>query len=121
LGRDLGRGDNTLKLSAIEQIVQAHGHGRIPRLEDVAEAADTSARSLQRFLKKKNITFTQVVEAIRQKEAKALLSETDLSVAEIARKIGQGDVSNFGRSFRKWTGQSPARWRKKRRSTQSER
>lgn len=47
----------------------------------------------------------------RMTEARALLDGTELSVAEIARRIGIGDPAYFARVFRRHHGQSPRRWR----------
>jgi len=44
-------------------------------------------------------------------EAKRMLSETDLSVSEIARILTY-DPSNFSKFFKKFVGQTPAQFRK---------
>lgn len=45
-------------------------------------------------------------------EAKRLLMFTALSVSEVGYAVGYEDAAHFGRTFRKVTGFSPARWRK---------
>ncbi len=42
---------------------------------------------------------------------KALLAETDLSIAEIAKKLTY-DPSNFSKFFKKFVGQTPGKYRK---------
>ncbi len=44
-------------------------------------------------------------------EAKVLLSQSDLSVSEIAYRIGKQDPSNFGRFFKTKTGKTPKEYR----------
>lgn len=44
-------------------------------------------------------------------EAKVLLSQSDLSVSEIAYRIGKQDPSNFGRFFKSKTGKTPKAYR----------
>lgn len=44
-------------------------------------------------------------------EAKVLLSQSDLSVSEIAYRIGKQDPSNFGRFFKTNTGMTPKEYR----------
>lgn len=44
-------------------------------------------------------------------QAKALLTNTDLSIAEIAKKLTY-DPSNFGKFFKKFTGQTAGEFRK---------
>jgi AraC-like DNA-binding protein len=75
---------------------------------------DVSPRSLQRLLMEQGTTFSRIVERSRRQSAFQLLVREDLSVTEVAEKLGYSDPSNFGRAFRKWTGQSPNRWRKRR-------
>jgi AraC family transcriptional activator of pobA len=44
-------------------------------------------------------------------EAKVLLKQTDLSISEIAYKIGEKGSSNFSRFFRTKTGVTPKEYR----------
>ncbi|MGA9411139.1 MAG: helix-turn-helix transcriptional regulator, partial [Roseobacter sp.] len=70
-----------------------------------------SPRSLQRLLMEEGTTFSQILDRSKQQRAAQLLMKEDLSLSEIARRIGYSDPSNFGRAVRKWTGQSPKQWR----------
>jgi AraC-like DNA-binding protein len=72
-----------------------------------------SPRSLQRLLMEQGTTFSRIVERARRQSAFQLLVRDDLSISEIAERLGYGDPSNFGRAFRKWTGQSPRQWRER--------
>ena len=47
----------------------------------------------------------------RMAEARGLLSETELTVAEIARRVGISDPGYFSRQFRSTHGASPREWR----------
>ncbi|MBL7880385.1 MAG: helix-turn-helix transcriptional regulator [Chryseobacterium gambrini] len=44
-------------------------------------------------------------------KAKFLLTDTELSIAEIAKKLTY-DPSNFGKFFKKWTGETPGNFRR---------
>jgi AraC family transcriptional regulator, transcriptional activator of pobA len=44
-------------------------------------------------------------------EARTILEETDLPVAEIARRVGVFDPSYFSRQFTRIHGISPRKWR----------
>lgn len=46
-------------------------------------------------------------------EAKVMLKQTGLSIAEIAFRIGKNDLSDFGRFFKQKTGFTPGEYRKK--------
>ncbi|MCD8379994.1 MAG: helix-turn-helix transcriptional regulator [Lachnospiraceae bacterium] len=45
-------------------------------------------------------------------EAKRLLSQTNLTVAEIAARLGYNNAQNFIRFFSKMTGVTPGKFRK---------
>jgi AraC-like DNA-binding protein len=47
----------------------------------------------------------------RMAEARNLLSETDIPVAEIARRVGVFDPGYFSRLFTRTHGMSPRKWR----------
>lgn len=56
-------------------------------------------------------TVVELIAARRLQEAKRLLSESDLSVAEIADRAGFGCLGYFHRAFRRATDTTPLRWR----------
>ncbi|PWQ88331.1 AraC family transcriptional regulator, partial [Enterococcus faecium] len=47
----------------------------------------------------------------RMAEARALLRGTDLSIGEVARRVGMADQGYFTRQFRRVHGASPRVWR----------
>jgi len=47
----------------------------------------------------------------RMAEARSLLTDTQLPVAEIARRVGMPDPGYFSRLFRRTNGASPREWR----------
>jgi AraC family transcriptional regulator, transcriptional activator of pobA len=49
----------------------------------------------------------------RMAEARNLLSDTELPVAEIARRVGMSDPGYFSRLFRRTHGTSPRQWRRR--------
>jgi AraC-like DNA-binding protein len=57
--------------------------------------------------------FPQYLTAIRLAEAKRLLLETDLTIAEIAYKIGFSSVPHFNRVFKSGEGTAPKNFRRK--------
>jgi AraC-like DNA-binding protein len=97
----------------IERVVRRASQADRPSLPEVARMMDVSPRSLQRLLCEQGTTFSRIVESSRRQSAFQLLVRDDLSVSEVAERLGYSDPSNFGRAFRKWTGQSPNQWRKR--------
>lgn len=54
----------------------------------------------------------QLIRGLRVERAKALLTETDLPVSEVAAQVGFDDYNYFIKVFREETGTTPARYRK---------
>lgn len=80
-------------------------------LELAASQLGTSPRTLQRRLRERDIQFGKIVEETRLGIAGALLRETDLSVQEIAIRVGYSTPGGFARAFRSWAGLAPRAYR----------
>jgi len=80
--------------------------------EDVARALNVSVRTLQRKLVATGTTFREVSERVRGRLAEGYLTDPEVSIAEVAFLLGFSDQSSFNRAFRRWTGESPGRWRR---------
>lgn len=59
------------------------------------------------------ISPRQYVSELKLKQAKELLLQTDVTVEEIARRLGFSSVHHFSRQFHRWTGMPPSRFRPK--------
>lgn len=82
-------------------------------LEEVAEQAYMSKEAFCRFFKlRTRRTFTQYVQQLRVTEAKKLLLETDLSIAQISYQVGFQTLSHFNKTFKNLTEMTPKDWRK---------
>ncbi|HTF82704.1 MAG TPA: AraC family transcriptional regulator, partial [Cytophagales bacterium] len=78
----------------------------------VQKETGVSESKISMLLKTKfGTTFKQYLTEIRLNEAKRLLKETDLQVAEIAYLVGFGNVSHFNRVFKTGTQLSPTNYR----------
>jgi AraC-like DNA-binding protein len=82
--------------------------------EDVARALNVSVRTLQRKLVPAGTTFREVSDAVRGQLAQEYLTDPAVSIAEVAFMLGFSDQTSFTRAFRRWTGDSPGRWRRRR-------
>jgi AraC-like DNA-binding protein len=56
-------------------------------------------------------SFNRIVDELRQELAEKYLMETSLSITEIAFAVGYTNVSAFDTAFKRWTGQTPYRYR----------
>lgn len=81
-------------------------------VEAVARALHMSVRTLQRKLVATGTTFRELADAVRAQLAEEYLADGSVSTAEVAFLLGFSDQSSFNRAFRRWTGQSPGRWRR---------
>jgi AraC-like DNA-binding protein len=80
----------------------------------VARALGLSSRSLQRGLQAIGTSFSEQLDAVRRARSLLLLRDPELSVREIAFMLGYADPRAFYRSFRRWTGHTPAEHRRPR-------
>jgi AraC-like DNA-binding protein len=71
-----------------------------------------SARTLRRRLQERSTTFKHIVDEVRVEMAKEYLATTDLSVDQIACRIGFTEATTFRRAFKKWTGRKVREFRK---------
>lgn len=80
-------------------------------LTDAAESFGYSESYLKRVLKEQGTSFSVLLEKIRVYHAKQLLLGTSLTVESIARESGFASPETFYRAFKKYTGQTPAKYR----------
>jgi AraC-like DNA-binding protein len=76
-------------------------------LENVAGERYVHPRTLNRLLAAERTSFRAIVDERREALASAMLAETDLSVGEIARRVGYAETPSFVRAYRRWTGRTP--------------
>jgi AraC-like DNA-binding protein len=71
-------------------------------LEDIAKISAMTKNAFCKYFKKRtNKTYFRFLNELRIEHAsKLLLSETDLSIAEVAYKSGFNNISNFNRQFK---------------------
>ena len=82
-------------------------------LQDVADAAEVNPAYLSYLFKQEmKIGFSNYVQELRIDCAKKLLSETNCKVKDVALRSGFGDYHYFSKTFKKFTGLSPAEYRK---------
>jgi AraC-like DNA-binding protein len=79
-----------------------------------AEIADTTPRTLQRWLAEESTGWRQLVDRVRFETCERLLSDPSLTLTEISMKLGYSDHAHFTRAFHRWTGEAPSIRRRRR-------
>lgn len=79
-----------------------------------AASAGMSARSLQRRLAAEGAQYCRLVEEVRYEEALRLMDDPAAKLKDVAVELGYRDCANFTRAFRRWTGEAPSEFRRRR-------
>lgn len=98
-------------LDRARQTILATLHLGEPALDEIAHNLGLSEWALQRKLRDLGLSFTQLVDQIRQETAMAHLKQQHLSVTQLASLLGYSETSAFSRAFKRWFGLSPKQWR----------
>jgi AraC-like DNA-binding protein len=81
-------------------------------LPAVARALSLSERTLQRRLRELGTSFQALLDEERRAVAVERIGSVDATVTDVAFLLGFSDTSAFTRAFRRWTGVTPAAFRR---------
>ncbi|MDR1664575.1 MAG: response regulator [Clostridiales bacterium] len=110
--RERREGEAIRPIRVAKQYIRQHYREPIT-LEDVCGAAGFSVSYFSTMFKKETGGgFLKYLTQVRIEQAKALLRDTTLSVAEICAEVGYSDIKHFTGSFKKLTNLSPGQYRK---------
>jgi len=80
-------------------------------LETAAQFLNISASTLKRKLKMHHCTFQQIQDLVKTQQAVYKITEKKLNNEDVAQALNFNDVTNFRRSFKRWTGITPSKFR----------
>jgi AraC-like DNA-binding protein len=84
------------------------GHPQAPpSLAEVASMLHLSPRTLRRRLAEEGTSYRTLLDEVRGQLAEELLLNEQLTVEEVAQRLGYAETSSFTHAFRRWTGQGP--------------
>jgi AraC-like DNA-binding protein len=83
-----------------------------PSAAATARALGHSERHPRRRLDAAGTSYRAELDAVRASQARDWLKDARTTVEEVAARLGYSDAAVFIRAFRRWTGQSPAAWRR---------
>ena len=78
----------------------------------VAERLAMSPRTMHRRLVEAGTSFRKIRNELLRQRAEKLLLERRVPIGEVSYLLGYADPSNFHRAFHRWTGHTPAEWRR---------
>jgi AraC-like DNA-binding protein len=107
------RGDKKQISNFVRELLYDEVQG-LCKMAEVAEKLHVSERTLQRHLASESTTFQQLLDQVKEKQAKKLLSQLEHSIANISEQLGYADVTHFTRAFKRWTNETPKQYRVKR-------
>ncbi|UCR87465.1 AraC family transcriptional regulator [Pseudomonas chlororaphis] len=95
----------------VYQRLRRSDYSQWPTLEAFAGEAGISPSTLRRRLEREGISYQEIKDEVRRAMAVELLRQSRASIGEIAERTGFQEPSAFHRAFKKWTGESPGRYR----------
>lgn len=102
---------NTI-VTDVRKLIEDSLPSGIPSIDQVSEHIGMSSRTLTRRLSDSDITFRELIKSTQEEISKDLLFHSSRSVGEIAFLTGFSEQSAFNRAFKRWTAQTPVKFRK---------
>jgi AraC-like DNA-binding protein len=81
-------------------------------MQAVAATLKMTDRTLRRHLADEGTSFSAIADQVRYSMATQQLQRPQVSVEQVAAVTGFSDPANFRRAFLRWTGMTPARFRR---------
>lgn len=108
-----GQGDIDILARVRSELVTGESAG-YPALGDIAARLHLSERSLKRRLQQAGAGYRELLEDARRRDAQRLLLHSDADIQAVAGQLGYVNPANFTRAFRRWTGEAPSDYRRRR-------
>jgi len=93
------------------KLVETQIKSGIEGIENASRQTGLSVSTIQRRLRNMNTSYKEIVEQVRFAHAQKLLTDTQLSIAEVAGQLSYKHQANFARAFKKLSGVSPGEYR----------
>jgi AraC-like DNA-binding protein len=96
----------------IRRLLRQRLPGEVPDFDTLAAELNMTPATLRRRLHEEGASYQEIKDQLRRDLAISYLSDSDRSVVDIALELGFSERSAFHRAFQKWTGASPAEFRR---------
>jgi AraC-like DNA-binding protein len=98
-------------IDRVRRLIAGELSGGEPTSEVVARKMRTTPRTLHRWLTAEGTSYREILDVLRRDLALRYLTEERLAIGEAAYLLGFSEASAFHRSFKRWTGKTPAQYR----------
>ncbi len=96
----------------VRDIVRGEHLERRVTLKTVAHRLGISTATLQRRLQEEKTSFRDILNDRQFALAKRYFNDSDLSIGQVASKVGYSDHAAFTRAFKRWSGVSPKHYKR---------
>lgn len=96
------------ELSSRVRVLMLEKQNGLPSLTITARLLNLTPRTLHRRLTEEGTSYREILDSVRRQLALDHLRDRQLSIQEIAFMLGYGDMANFRRAFKRWTGEAPS-------------
>ena len=105
--------ERSSELACLEDAAADNARRGVYDVTTLAKTAGLSVRTAQRLAARSNVTLRDFLNRARMNTAKKrLLEEPQLTIAELAEALNYSDDRSFRRAFKRYTGSSPASFRR---------
>ena len=105
-------GNDASWASAVRHRLHERRVAQNPSATEIASRLGVSKITLYRRLSAEGTSFNAILKGRRCELAERFLRQPAIPISEISARLGYSEHSIFTRAFKKWTGQTPAQWRK---------
>lgn len=81
-------------------------------VQKLAKVLGKTDRTFRRDLANEGTSYRQIVENVRKETCQILIYDKNISLADVAYRLGYSDQSAFSRAFVEWFGNPPGQYRK---------
>jgi AraC-like DNA-binding protein len=106
--------DQTSLTERIRRLLRRSLAGELPSLEIVGQSLAMTPQTLRRRLRDEGQGYQSIKDDLRRDVAIEYLGLPDLTLLDIANRLGYSEASTFHRAFKGWTGVSPGAYRQTR-------
>ncbi|PSF13013.1 AraC family transcriptional regulator [Marinobacter shengliensis] len=98
--------------SRVKQGIQKQLATGVTRQDMIAEDLGMTSRTLQRKLSQEGVSYQKLLDDVRQQMAEDYLRNTEMSIPDIALRLGYSETTSFHRKFKAAAGKTPGDYRK---------